>query len=433
MLHKIAAEAERFRNDSSRLPAARSFYVARDPEQIVSGHGAPEAEPSSVALNCVKRLPFGAFSAVAALISSLTCRNRRPSRRCHSSLRSVKGSAKGGHDMGPKTKRAVAAFMFAALLGVSFAARAETDRIRIAQQFGISYLPLIVASERGLVEQEARAIGIAPPKIEWLRLSGAASMNEALISGSLDFATAGVAPMILTWDKTRSTAKIIGVASLGSMANVLTTNNLAVKTIADFTEKDRIALPSVKVGFQPIVLQMAADQAFGKYDKLDELTVSMPHPDATAAILSGRSEITAHFTAPPFSQQQLASGKVREVLNSYDVLGGPHTFNVVYSTAKFVQDNPKTIDAFVRGLDAANAWIKANPAEAAALYIKAENSKLAPDFIEAIIRDKNVNFTTTPENVKKFADFELKLGLIKQSPASWADLFQPGLSGKPGS
>lgn len=323
------------------------------------------------------------------------------------------------------------------LLGLSIGAvrgaNAETAQLRIAQQFGIAYLPLIVASERGLVEEEAKALGIAPPKIEWLRLSGAASMNEALISGGLDFATAGITPMILTWDKTRTTAKIIGVAALGSMANILTSNNPNIKTLADFTEKDRIALPSVKVGFQPIVLQMAADKAFGKYDKLDELTVSMPHPDATAQILSGRSEITAHFTAPPFSQQQLASGKVHQVLNSYDVLGGPHTFNVVYATTKFVNDNPKTIQAFVRGLDRANEWIKANPKEAAALYIKAENSKLAPDFVEGIIRDKDVNFTTIPEGAQKFADFEAKVGLIKQAPASWRDLFWSGLGEKPGS
>jgi NitT/TauT family transport system substrate-binding protein len=159
----------------------------------------------------------------------------------------------------------------------------------------------------------------------------------------------------------------------------------------------------------------------------------MPHPDAIAAILSGRSEITAHFTAPPFSQQQLASGKAHAVLTSYDVLGGPHTFNVVYSTAKFVNDNPKTIDAFVRALDAANVWIKANPADAAALYIKAENSKLSPEFVEAIIRDKDVNFTTTPENVQKFANFEARIGLIKHAPASWRDLFQSGLRDKPGS
>jgi len=312
-------------------------------------------------------------------------------------------------------------------------ARAETAQLRIAQQFGISYLPLIVANEKGLIEQEAKALGITPPKIEWLRLSGAASMNEALISGGLDFATAGIAPMILTWDKTRTTAKIIGVAALGSMANILTTNNPNVKTLADFTDKDRIALPSVKVGFQPIVLQMAADKAFGKYDKLDELTVSMPHPDAAAQLLSGRSEITAHFTAPPFSQQELASGKVHQVLNSYDVLGGPHTFNVVYTTTKFVDDNPKTIQAFVRGLDRANAWIKANPKDAAAVYIKAENSKLSPDFVESIIRDKDVNFTTVPEGAQKFADFEAKLGLIKQAPASWRDLFWSGLGEKPGS
>lgn len=312
-------------------------------------------------------------------------------------------------------------------------ARAETAQLRIAQQFGIAYLPLIVASEKGLIEQEAKALGITPPKIEWLRLSGAAAMNEALISGGLDFATAGITPMILTWDKTRTTAKIIGVAALGSMANILTTNNPNIKTLADFTEKDRIALPSVKVGFQPIVLQMAADKAFGKYDKLDELTVSMPHPDATAQILSGHSEITAHFTSPPFSQQQLATGKVHQVLNSYDVLGGPHTFNVVYSTTKFVNDNPKTILAFVRGLDRANEWIKANPKEAAALYIKAEGSKLTPDFVEGIIRDKDVNFTTAPEGAQKFADFEAKVGLIKQAPASWRDLFWSGLGEKPGS
>src|SRR3954471_5303070 len=313
------------------------------------------------------------------------------------------------------------------------AARAETGQLRIAQQFGIAYLPLIVASEKGLIEQEATALGITTPKIEWLRLSGAAAMNEALISGGLDFATAGITPMILTWDKTRTTAKIIGVAALGSMANILTTNNPNIKTLADFTEKDRIALPSVKVGFQPIVLQMAADKAFGKYDKFDELTVSMPHPDATAQILSGRSEITAHFTSPPFSQQQLASGKVHQVLNSYDVLGGPHTFNVVYTTTKFINDNPKTIQAFVRGLDRANDWIKANPKEATALYIKEENSKLAPDFVESIIRDKNINFTTIPEGAQKFADFEAKVGLIKQAPASWRDLFWSGLGEKPGS
>jgi len=91
-----------------------------------------------------------------------------------------------------------AALALTVTIGGANGARAETAQLRIAQQFGIAYLPLIVASEKGLIEEEAKALGIAPPKIEWLRLSGAAAMNEALISGGLDFATAGITPMILT-------------------------------------------------------------------------------------------------------------------------------------------------------------------------------------------------------------------------------------------
>ncbi|MFG1420532.1 ABC transporter substrate-binding protein [Roseixanthobacter liquoris] len=309
---------------------------------------------------------------------------------------------------------------------------AETQQLRIAQQFGIAYLPLIVAKERQLIEKQAVARGLPETKVEWLRLSGAAAMNDSLISGGLDFATAGIAPAILTWDKTRGKTDITLIASLGSMPNILTTNNPNVKTLKDFTEKDRIALPSVKVGFQPIVLQIAAEQAFGKYDKLDDLTVSLPHPDATAAILSGTGGITAHFTSPPFMEQQLESGKAHAVLNSYDVLGGPHTFNVVYATKKFATDNPKTIDAFVAALDEANAWIKANPKEAAQLYIAAEGSKLDQAFVERIIRDPQINFTTAPERADVFTDFEYRIGLIKQKPG-WKELFQPGLHAKGGS
>jgi len=324
--------------------------------------------------------------------------------------------------------------VFAALaLPLTIGESMAAETVRIAQQFGISYLPLTVIKERGLWEKHAAAGGLADLKVEWLQISGASAMNDGLISGSLDIATAGVAPMILTWDKTRGSVDVIGVAALGSMANVLTSNNPAVRSLRDFTDTDRIALPSVKVGFQPIVLQMAADKAFGQYDKLDHLTVSLPHPDATAAILSGGSGITAHFTAPPFVQQQLASGKVHAVLNSFDVLGGPHTFNVAYAPRKFVIAHPGIIDAFVSALDEANDWITANPAEATRLYIGAEGSKLAPDFIEAIIRDPNVRFTSTPERTQAFADFEAKVGLIKVRPASWKDLFQPGLHGKPGS
>jgi NitT/TauT family transport system substrate-binding protein len=325
---------------------------------------------------------------------------------------------------------------FAIVIAVSLGlghAKAETAQLRIAQQFGVSYLPLIVAKERGLIEKAAEKAGLPAPKVEWLQLSGAAAMNEALISGSLDLATAGIAPLITTWAKTRGSVNVIGVVALGNVPNVVTTTNPNVKTIKDFTEKDRIALPAVKIGFQPQVLQMAAEQQLGQFDKLDRLTVSMPHPDATAALLSGNSEITAHFTSPPFVQQQLKDPRVHKVLSSYDVLGGPHTFNVAYTTGAFAEKNPKTVAAIIAGVDEATVWIKANPVEAAQLYIKAEKSKLAPDFVEAIIRDPDIDYTIVPEKVEVFADFQYRVGTIKVKPQSWKELFVPALHDRAGS
>src|SRR5262245_39155968 len=84
---------------------------------------------------------------------------------------------------------------------------------------------------------------------------------------------------------------------------------------------------------------MAAEKAFGpgQHGKLDHLTVPLSHPDGMAAMLSGRSEITAHFTSAPFMYQELEDNRVKKVLSSYDVVGGPHTFNLVWATTPFVR------------------------------------------------------------------------------------------------
>ena len=325
------------------------------------------------------------------------------------------------------------------LLGVACSATqpavAETSEIRIAQQFGISYLPLIVMKEQQLVEQAVIEAGLPRPTVTWDQFSGAAAMNDALISNNLDIATAGVGPMIIVWARTHGSLKITGVAALGAMPNLLTTSNPNIHTLADFTDKDRIALPAVKIGAQAVMLQMAAEQAFGpgQQNKLDDITVSMAHPDAAAALLGGGSEIDAHFTSPPFSNQELANPKIHKVLSNYDQMGGPATFNVLYAPDKFHAANPKTYAALLVALDRAMAVIKADPTAAAALYIKSEASKLTPAFVEAIIRDPANDFTATPLQTFKTAQFLYKTGAIKVQPTSWKDLFFPEIHDRAGS
>jgi len=323
----------------------------------------------------------------------------------------------------------------AAMISQIGAAQAEASRIRIAQQFGISYLPLIVVREQGLLEKAAAANGIADLEVEWQKFSGATAMNEALISGNLDVAAAGVAPLITLWSRTHDNLKVHAFAGLGSIPNYLNTNNPNVKSLKDFTASDKIALPAVKVGFQPAVLQMAAEQVFGEgnHAKLDELTVSLPHPDAVAALTSGGGAITAHFTSPPFQQVELKDPKIHRVLSSYDVLGGPHTFNVVYGTSAFHDENPKLAQAFVTALQQAVDFINQDPKEAAALYAKAEKSPLSVDEIEALIRNEENVFTLAPQRTEKFADFLYRTKQIDHQVSSWKDLFFPEIQSLAGS
>jgi ABC-type nitrate/sulfonate/bicarbonate transport system substrate-binding protein len=333
-----------------------------------------------------------------------------------------------------RCRRAVFA-LAAATLCLAGPAHAEVGEVRIAQQFGISYLPLTVMHHERLLEKEAAKAGLPDLKVSWTQFGAGNAMNEALLSGNLDFPSGGVGPLLTIWSKTRGRQDVKGVASLNSMPLYLVTTNPAVKTIKDFTEKDRIGLPAVKISIQAVTLEMAAAQAFGdsQYNKLDPLTVSLAHPDAMSAMMTGKTEIDAHFGSAPFMYQELEDPRVHRVLSSYDVLGGPHTFNVVWTTKKFHDQNPKAYGAFLAALSDAMSLIHDQPHRAGEIYIDEEKSKLAIDFVEKIIRDPENVFTTTPQNVMKYATFLRKVGTIDAAPEKWSDLFFPEIHAASGS
>ena len=323
----------------------------------------------------------------------------------------------------------------AALLALPPPARAELTEIRIAEQYGIGYLPLMLMEEQKLLEKHAKANGIPDLKVGWAKFAGGNVMNDALLSNSLQFASGGVAPFVTLWARTRGNLDVKAVGAIDSMPLYLNTRNPNVKSIKDFTDKDRIALPAAKVSIQAITLQMAAEKAFGggQQGNLDPLTVTLSHPDAQIALLSGQSEITAHFGSPPFQYQQLKNPAIHTVLNSYDVLGGAATFNVVWTTSKFRTENPRIYDAFVKALDEAIAQINADRKAAAEAYLRISKDKDTVQDILAMLNDPAIVFTTTPQNVMKYVDFMLKTGLIKVKPESWKDLFFPNVQALPGS
>ncbi len=310
--------------------------------------------------------------------------------------------------------RLAAALGLLGALATPLAAQAE-GKISIAQQFGIGYLVLHVVKDQQLIEKHAKAQGLDKVEVEWRTISGATAMNEALLAGAIDVVSAGVPPMLTVWDRTHGRQNVKAVASLGSLPNYLLSNREEVKTLQDLSEKDRIAVPAAGVGFQSRTLQIETAKLYGKDDfqRFDQISV--------------------HFSSPPFQYQALENPKVHKLISSYDILGGQATFNVLYATEKFHDENPKTYKAFYDALVEAEQIIKADKAAAAETYIRVENSKLPLDFVKKIIEDPENDFTISPQRTFIYAEQLHELGVLKNKAASWKDYFFEEAYAHPGS
>jgi NitT/TauT family transport system substrate-binding protein len=318
---------------------------------------------------------------------------------------------------------------------VAATAQAEVGKVRISRQYGLPYLPMIIIEDQHLLEKNAKAAGI-DVETDWTQRAGPAADLDALLAGQADFIGPGIPTLATVWDKTVGTPQEArALIAMQSMPYVLVTRNPAVKTIADFTDKDKIALPAVKLTGHAIALEMESAKVWGQdqYSKLDSITITRSHADAAAALMSNQSEINSHFASAPFYYHELATPGIHQVLKSYDTLGAKHTNGVLLTTKKFHDANPKLCAAMVASFEEADAFIKAHPREAAQIYLRVAKDKTALDELEKMVADPDVEYTTTPVSVMKIVDFMHQVGRIKKKPASWKDMFFPEAHGLNGS
>ena len=314
-----------------------------------------------------------------------------------------------------------------AMLIVSVASvHAETSDVRIAMGFGIHYLPFYVMEKEQLLEKRAKAAGLPPIKVEYLRMSGGAALNDAILSGAADFAGAGVGPFAILWDKSKGNVKAI--AAMGDVPMSLLTNDPRIKTLADLKDGDRIALPAVKASMQATMLQLAAAKLLGdtNYSGLDQYTATLPHSEATTALLSGNGVVNGHFSVEPYVTREKSNPAVREIKNSTEIVGGPMSLNLVFCTVKFHQANPTIVRIMVEALRDANDFIRNNRAVAAKIYFETDRGA-ATDvaMVEQALASPSLNFTVVPHGITTFVGFMHRVGLVKRRPASWKDLFFP--------
>jgi NitT/TauT family transport system substrate-binding protein len=326
---------------------------------------------------------------------------------------------------------AAAALMLA---GTATAPRAEIAEVTIAQQFGVAFLPFMLMERDNLVEKHAKAAGIEL-KTNWQKVAGPSVINDGLLSGTVHFGAVGAPSLITLWSKTKSNVGIKGMAAMTSYPLYFVTRNPDLKSLKDLSQKDKVAVPSVKISTQALMLQMAAADLFGQanYQKFDEFTVSLAHPDAMVALMNNTGGVNAHFATSPFYEAEMKIPGARVLTTSYEILGGRASALVIIATTKFHDANPKVYKAFLAAQKEAIDTINKDKMAAAKAYLEIANDKKSTlEEIFGVINDKDYAYTLSPEKVFKTAVFMGTVGTIKDPPAKWQDMFFPDIHDLPG-
>jgi NitT/TauT family transport system substrate-binding protein len=335
-----------------------------------------------------------------------------------------------------RTKDITVRWMIALAGFLAFApAHAEVGEIRFAQQFSMGYLQFDVMKHQDLLAKHLAALGQPEVKVTWVTFSGPDMMNDALLSGSIDIASGGMPGLLTIWAKTKGTAQEVrGVSAMSQQPLQLNSRNPAVRTIRDFTDKDRIAMPAVKVSAQAVLLEMAAAREWGdaEYDRLDKLTFSLSPPDATAGLLAGGGDFNAAFTVPPFQAMQLRNPAIHMVLSSDEIIG-PSSGGTAWTTKRFHDANPKLYQAVLDAMQEASEFIAGHPKETVAYYAADTKTKIDTELMEGLLADPHFKYQLTPVATMRWADFMHQVGRIKVAPATWRDLFWPEIYDRNGS
>jgi NitT/TauT family transport system substrate-binding protein len=313
-----------------------------------------------------------------------------------------------------------------ALSGAPALAQQKTE-VSLSRQPGIFYMPSHIMEKQKLIEKHAAALGLFGITTKWLTLSGGGAQTDALLAGGVDILNTGTGNLLLLWDRTRGGVK--GIVATSAQPMTLISRDANIKSLKDFGPNDKIAVPTVKVSTQAIVLQIAAAEAFGadQWSKLDVNTVQLGHPDAYVALSNAKHEVRNHFSIPPFTFLELKNVPgAHVVLSSPDVMGGPLSQAQFFTTTKFADANPKIIQAVRDATKEAHDLIRNDTRAAVEIYKEVTGDKTSVDDLLAWLKEPGMmEWNLQPQGTMKFANHLFKIGTLKTQPKAWTDYYLP--------
>ena len=284
------------------------------------------------------------------------------------------------------------------------------QEVTVAIQYGLAYAPLQIVKEKKLIEKY-----LPGAQVNWKQLGTGPVIRDAMVAGEVDIGFMGVSPFLIGWDKGAEWK--ICIAS-GSQPLTLLTYKDNIKTIEDFKPGDKIATPAL-ASIQHILLAMEAEKKMGDAHALDNLLLSVTHPDAMAGLL-GKKDVTAHFSSPPYLFKELDDPTIKTVLEGEEAFGGEFTFIFGVATNQFHDNNPAAYSAFISAFNEAVAFINDSPHEAAAILAPQYN--LSEEETYRYLTWEGTNYCTTPYGLMGFVEFMHKQGFISRKPEHLSEI-----------
>ncbi len=295
-------------------------------------------------------------------------------------------------------RRLLIVLLVVGLLSCACNRSSEKDVLKIADQYGMAYAPLVIVKERAMLEEKGLSV-------EWVQLGNASAMREAMLSGNLDIGFMGIPPYLIGRDKKMDWDVFTGLtqARLG-----LVSNDESIKKIEDIESFHRIALPQPG-SIQHILLSMAAEKMLGDATAFDNQLVSMNHPDGLQALRT-KAGIHLQFTSPPYVSMALEEDGYQLVLDGEEAFGGPFTFIIGVASAESREQKAGQIALLQETLEQAISWMHDQPEEAVALL--STYYDLDPEEIRDYLFTEQLQFGTEVKGMETFQSFMQDAGYL---------------------
>lgn len=320
-----------------------------------------------------------------------------------------------------------------ALGGAQAIAQAKPE-IVIARKPSILYLPAHIMEKQHLIEKHAEHLGLPNLKVTWSEPNGRGTQTAALLAGGVDISGAGVGNLLLLWD--RSKGGVQGIVAISALPEMLISRNPNINSLKDFGPADKIAVPTIKISTQALLLQIASAKMFGdnNWNKLEGNVVQLGHADAAAALANPQSEVATHFSAPLFQFDELKNVPgAHPVVTSAEIVDGPLTQSLLFTTARFAEANPVVIEAVKAAALEAEHFIHENAPAAIETYREVTGDKTSADEILDMLKQPGMmEFNPQPQGVMRLAEHMYRTRILKAKPQAWTDAFLPAAHDLPG-